>query len=95
MSIELTTSINTREHNTFVKVLVTSVNYLCGIFAVVWTVLGSLWLFEDGTCEDGKVYLEFFWGWLLTLIILIYYYGLLAGTICAVSYDCASNFYSN
>ncbi len=40
------------------------------LFFIAWTVLGSVWVYKDDDCKEGKIYLEFRVGWNLIVAIL-------------------------
>jgi Na+-transporting methylmalonyl-CoA/oxaloacetate decarboxylase gamma subunit len=47
---------------------------LYGLFSIAWIIVGSVWLYTDDNCKDGKIYADFYDMWALTLAILIITY---------------------
>lgn len=55
---------------------------LLNIFQAIWFIIGSVWLFSDENCSD-----DWYHGYLLTLILLIFFYAY-CGIIITVGFCC-------
>lgn len=52
-------------------------NTLVHSFLFLWTMVGAVWLLHDyDECIDGKIYTDYFMGFIIASAILIAYYGI-------------------
>lgn len=55
------------------------INSLVHSFVFVWMLTGSVWLIDDfKDCEEGRIYLDFYVGFMVMMVTLLIYYTLLA-----------------
>lgn len=71
----------------------TTINTIIQCLYFLWMLLGAVWIYDDyENCRD-----EFYEGWMVTVIILIVYFGIIAtillGLCCVICVTCVGSWH--